>query len=74
MQLEIVTRGSRVGVLCRFIDQGPGITDIGKALGEGFSTVGTLGQGLPGARRLMDEMVIESEPGQGTQIEVIKWN
>ncbi|TNE51419.1 MAG: anti-sigma regulatory factor [Deltaproteobacteria bacterium] len=74
MRLESVTKGSRWGILCVFEDKGPGIADIPAAMGEGFSTSGTLGQGLPGARRLMDEMDIQSEEGVGTCIEVIKWS
>ena len=54
-------------------DRGPGIPDIDRAMEEGFSTVGSLGLGLQGARRLVDEFRIESTPGNGTTIEVVKW-
>ncbi|MGC9435901.1 MAG: anti-sigma regulatory factor [Methanomicrobiales archaeon] len=61
------------GVKVTFRDRGPGITDIGRALGEGYSTTaGSLGMGLPGAKRLMDEMTVESEPGKGTTVTILK--
>ena len=44
-----------------------------EALREGYSTGGGLGMGLPGAKRLMDEMEIHSVPGEGTTITVRKW-
>ena len=54
-------------------DGGPGIPDIERALGDGFSTYGGLGLGLPGVRRLMDEFAIASEPGHGTTVTMTKW-
>jgi serine/threonine-protein kinase RsbT len=60
--LEIVAR-----------DEGPGITDIERALEDGFTTGEGLGLGLPGAKRLMDEFSITSEPGRGTVVTMIKW-
>jgi serine/threonine-protein kinase RsbT len=56
-----------------FSDQGPGITDISKALEVGYTTRGGLGLGLPGAERLMDEMEIVSTLNQGTTVIVRKW-
>ena len=68
------TQGSnRVGILVVASDDGPGIADIGQALRDGFSTSGSLGLGLPGVRRLMDEFKITSQPGQGTTVAVKKW-
>jgi serine/threonine-protein kinase RsbT len=55
------------------VDQGPGIHDINLALQEGYSTGKGLGMGLPGAKRLMDDMDIQSRPGYGTTIIVKKW-
>jgi serine/threonine-protein kinase RsbT len=67
-------RGShRVGVSVIASDRGPGIFDIRQALRDGFSTSGSLGLGLPGVRRLMDEFEIKSRPGQGTTVAVKKW-
>jgi serine/threonine-protein kinase RsbT len=54
-------------------DHGPGITDIKKALEEGFSTSKSLGIGLPGVKRLMDDFDIKSEKGKGTRVTVRKW-
>jgi serine/threonine-protein kinase RsbT len=54
-------------------DDGPGIRDIRMAMRDGFSTSGSLGLGLPGVRRLMDDFEIVSEQGKGTTITVKKW-
>lgn len=74
---EIALKGiqgsSRVGVLVVASDNGPGIPDISQALRDGFSTSGSLGLGLPGVRRLMDEFEITSLPGRGTTVRVKKW-
>ena len=66
-------QGSRVGILIIASDDGPGIPDIRQALRDGFSTSGSLGLGLPGVRRLMDEFEIDSQPGRGTTVKVKKW-
>lgn len=65
--------GASAGLELRFEDQGPGIADVNEALREGFTTGGGLGMGLPGAKRLMDEMEVESAPGKGTKVVVRKW-
>jgi serine/threonine-protein kinase RsbT len=65
--------GNRVGLELQFMDQGPGIPDVHLAMQDGFSSSGGLGLGLPGAKRLMDEMEIQSEPGKGTVVTVRKW-
>ena len=54
-------------------DYGPGINNIDNALLDNFSTSGTLGLGLPGIKRIMDELVINSEPGKGTEIRAVKY-
>ena len=71
--LKIVQASSRQGVLIIASDSGPGIRDIPQALRDGFSTSGSLGLGLPGVRRLMDEFEITSQPGKGTMVAVKKW-
>lgn len=68
-----VDGGERFGVVIIARDRGPGITDIKLAVGQGYSTSGGLGLGLPGVRRIMDEFDIDSEPGHGTTVRVIKW-
>ena len=67
--IESPRRGVRV--VAR--DTGPGIPDVERAQADGFSTCGGLGIGLPGARRLMDEFAIVSEPGHGTTVTMAKW-
>jgi serine/threonine-protein kinase RsbT len=54
-------------------DQGPGIRDVDAALREGFGTKGGLGLGLPGVRRIMDELVIQTAPNQGTTVTMHMW-
>lgn len=70
--LEDPTHG-RFGIELTFSDTGPGIADVQQAFQEGWSTCGGLGMGLPGTRRLMDEMEVQSEPGRGTVVRVRKW-
>lgn len=60
----------RKGVKIVAIDHGPGIADISVAMQDHYSTSGTLGLGLPGVRRLMDEFEIWSQPGQGTEVTI----
>jgi serine/threonine-protein kinase RsbT len=55
-----------------FEDRGPGISNIEEAMRDGFSTGRGLGKGLPGSKRLVDEFKIESEPGQGTRVTVLR--
>ena len=54
-------------------DQGPGIADLERAMSDHYSSGGTLGPGLPGVRRLLDEFAVESAPGQGTRVTGRKW-
>jgi serine/threonine-protein kinase RsbT len=61
------------GVKLLFLDQGPGIPDIEQAMDFGFSTAGSLGLGLPGARKLADHFEIASQPGKGTQVTFVKY-
>lgn len=74
MEYELVREKSKVGVRCIFVDQGPGIPDVEQAMADGFSSIATLGHGLPGARRLVDEFNIKSNTDQGVWVEIIKWN
>jgi serine/threonine-protein kinase RsbT len=72
--LKVATNGRRRGVVVIARDEGPGIADIEMAMRDGFSTGKSLGFGLPGARRLMDEFEIASEPGKGVTVTMIKWS
>ena len=71
--VSAVVNGSRQGLRLEFVDQGPGIKDIQQALTDGFTTGGGLGLGLSGAKRLSDEFEIESEPGRGTRVAIVRW-
>jgi serine/threonine-protein kinase RsbT len=70
-RLSDPVRGPAVEV--EAVDSGPGIADIELALQDGYSTAHTLGAGLPGVRRLMDEFSIESTVGVGTRVRAVKW-
>ena len=54
-------------------DYGPGIANLDLALEDHFSSAGTLGLGLPGVKRMMDEFEIDSAPGKGTRVSAVKW-
>jgi serine/threonine-protein kinase RsbT len=71
--LKTIHGSSRHGILVVASDDGPGIPDVLQAMRDGFSTSGSLGLGLPGVRRLMDEFQIASQPGRGTTVTVKKW-
>jgi serine/threonine-protein kinase RsbT len=73
MRWRQISAGGREGLELVFEDEGPGIPDVAQAMEEGFSTGKGLGLGLPGAKRLTDEMTVESSPGRGTVVLVRKW-
>ena len=73
MRWKGLDQGERVTIEIQFIDHGPGIADIGLAMKEGYSTGGGMGMGLPGAKRLVDELEIQSAVGQGTTVTLRKW-
>ena len=73
-EIRIIPQNSgRPGIVIVASDEGPGIADIRQAMRDGFSTSGSLGLGLPGVRRLMDEFEIASERGKGTTVIAKKW-
>ena len=72
-QVRVLRDGSRKGIRLSFIDHGPGIADLDRAMQDGFTSGGGLGLGLGGAKRLCDEFSIESQPGQGTTVTITKW-
>src|SRR5690606_13727856 len=59
-------RATRGGVEVASFDRGPGITDVPRALADGYSTRGTLGSGLPAVRRLSHAFRIHTRRGHGT--------
>ena len=71
--LEVLLDGTRAGLRMRFIDEGPGIRELDRALAGGYSTGNSLGLGLSGSRRLVDEFHIETLPNDGTTVTVTKW-
>jgi serine/threonine-protein kinase RsbT len=72
LTVELVEGGSR-GIRVTARDTGPGIPDVDQAMANGYSTYAGLGLGLPGARRLVDEFAIVSEPGRGTTVTMTTW-
>jgi serine/threonine-protein kinase RsbT len=73
IRVAVLDREGGQALVVRAEDDGPGIANIERAMEDGYSTGRGLGLGLPGARRLMDRLVVESTPGQGTVIEMWKW-
>lgn len=73
MRWSIVERGVRRGIQLMFADQGPGIADHARALTDGWSSGTGMGLGLSGSRRLVDEFELDSAPGEGTRVMIVKW-
>lgn len=71
--IEQIEREGRVGVSITSRDTGPGIPDMAQAMEEGYSTTGSLGSGLPGVRRMMDEFELSSEQHKETVVVAVKW-
>ena len=69
---QVRARGRR-GIEIVAEDAGPGIADVDAAMRDAYSTSGTLGLGLPGVKRMMDEFELESEPGKGVRVVARKW-
>jgi serine/threonine-protein kinase RsbT len=73
VEVTRVDNGRRQGIRIVFTDSGPGIADLDLALTDGYTSGNGLGLGLSGARRLVDEFVIDTAVGKGTTIAVTKW-
>jgi serine/threonine-protein kinase RsbT len=73
IRVTVADREGRKALVVRAEDDGPGIVDIERAMEDGYSTGRGLGMGLPGARRLMDRLIVESARGRGTVVEMWKW-
>ena len=71
--VEVVSSGRNNGVRLTFRDKGPGIPDLALAMKDGFSTGKSLGLGLPGTKRLVNEFDLKSKVGEGTTVTIIKW-
>ncbi|SDT24664.1 serine/threonine-protein kinase RsbT [Halopseudomonas xinjiangensis] len=74
MQWEIVEKDLRKGVRISFVDQGPGIADMKLAMTDGWTSGGGLGLGLTGAKRLVNEFEIDSQPDVGTRVTISQWS
>ncbi|WP_127110663.1 anti-sigma regulatory factor [Pararhodobacter zhoushanensis] len=73
IELSLVDRGRKRGLQVVANDNGPGIENLEAAMTDGFSTTRSLGLGLPGTRRMVDDFHIVSEPGKGVRVTVVKW-
>jgi len=73
MEIEVVAEGIRNGLRLCFLDEGPGIADLGLAMTEGWTSGTGLGLGLTGAKRLANEFAIESTFGHGTRVTITRW-
>lgn len=71
--IEAISQGRDSGIRLTFQDKGPGIPDVATAMKDGYSTGKSLGVGLPGTRRLVNEFDIKSTVGEGTTVSIIKW-
>lgn len=71
--IEVISKGRDNGIRLIFEDKGPGIADVQKAMTDGFTTGKSMGLGLPGTKRLMNEFEILSTLGTGTKVTVVKW-
>jgi serine/threonine-protein kinase RsbT len=73
MRMRALTEGNRTGLEIVVADRGPGIANLDEAMQAGYTSGPGLGMGLPGTRRLMDEMQIDTALGRGTIVTVRKW-
>jgi serine/threonine-protein kinase RsbT len=71
--IDQIEKGYQKGVIIIARDQGPGIADIEQAVSDNYSSSGTLGLGLPGVKRMMDDFEIQSIEGQETMVRISKW-
>lgn len=71
--IEETQRAGKPAIRLVIRDQGPGIADLDRAMVDGYTSGKGLGLGLSGSRRLVDDFHIDSQPGQGTTVELWKW-
>ena len=69
-----LNEGERSGLRLVFADEGPGIPDMERALRDGYSSGAGMGLGLSGARRLVNDFEIDSEPDRGTRVTITRWS
>lgn len=73
MEWRVRQDGVRPGLTLSFVDEGPGIPDLELAMKDGWTTGGSLGKGLPGSKRLVNEFELESTLGKGTRVTITRW-
>jgi len=73
MKCEALLEGARRGLRLTFEDQGPGIPDLTLAMKDGWTSGSGMGLGLSGAKRLVNDFEIDSEPGKGTRVKITRW-
>lgn len=73
MEWRLRTDGIRTGLTLSFVDKGPGIPDVELAMKDGWTSGNSLGKGLPGSKRLVNEFELESAVGQGTRVTITRW-
>ncbi|MFJ1730827.1 anti-sigma regulatory factor [Streptomyces sp. NPDC088254] len=73
MEITVLGSGPTAGLRLSFVDAGPGICDIERAMTDGYTTGNGMGLGLSGAKRLVHEFAIDSRPGRGTTVTVVAW-
>ncbi|MCG2591582.1 anti-sigma regulatory factor [Ramlibacter sp. XY19] len=73
MHWALLDDGLRRGLRLLFEDQGPGIADMKLALTDGWTSGGGMGLGLPGSKRLVHEFDVQSTPGAGTRVSIVRW-
>jgi len=72
-RIGVLRVSGKIGLEMEFVDHGPGIADLKRVLAGGYSTANSMGLGLSGTKRLVDEFNIDTVPGTGTKIVIRKW-
>jgi serine/threonine-protein kinase RsbT len=73
LRLRVLDEDGRHGIEVLASDEGPGIADVELAMQDGYTTGNGLGLGLPGTRRLVDDFDLQTTPGAGTTVRLVKW-
>lgn len=73
MHWRLRQEGARTGLTLSFVDNGPGIADVELAMKDGWTSGNSLGKGLPGSKRLVNEFELESTVGKGTRVTITRW-
>jgi serine/threonine-protein kinase RsbT len=73
VRLDLLQNDTKRGLRLVFEDEGPGIADVELALRDGYTTGSGMGLGLGGSRRLVHEFDVDSRPGEGTRVTIVRW-